>query len=260
LKKRQKSLEQHRKPITTFNIPSMWLIFGVVALWQAVSLFGIVDAFVLPPPTSVINALINDMELLFYHGRYTLFNAMLGLFISIVLGCFTAIVMDRFAWFSRAFYPILVLSQTVPYIAIAPLLVLWFGHGSTSQLILITLVCFFPVTVGMYDGLSNIKEEYLWVLSVMGGTYTKGLVFVKIPLAAPSFFSGAKIATTYCFVGAVIAEWLGGTRGLGVYMTRVRRTFEFDKMFAVIFVIVFISIVAIGVLKLIERKVIKDVI
>lgn len=251
MKKKQQNIINTLAPVC--------LLLFVGLFWQGASHLRLIDPFVLPPPISVARAFLSDIDLLIYHSIYTITNALVGLVIAIFTGSLVAILMDRFYLFSRAFYPILVLSQTVPYIAIAPLLILWFGHGMAPKIILVSLLCFFPIAVGLYDALHNLKKEYLYELEVTGGSYIKGLFYIKLPLSCHGFFSGTKIAVTYCFVGSVIAEWMGGTQGIGVYMTRVRRTFEFDKMFAVIFLVVIISILAVGILKIIERKVLENV-
>ncbi|MCL2033154.1 MAG: ABC transporter permease [Oscillospiraceae bacterium] len=236
------------------------MVAGIVLLWQAVSMLGVVDAFILPPPMAVLQAFCSDFTLLMGHSVSTLMQAFIGLSISIVAGYVAAVCMDRFDYWRKALYPMLILSQTVPYIAIAPLLVLWLGYGMAPKIVLVSLTCFFPIAVNVYDGIRGIHREYIDELSVMGGSYMEGLRFVKLPLSLPGFFSALKIATTYSFVGAVIAEWIGGTRGLGVYMTRVRRTFEFDKMFAVILLISLISLGLMGVVKFMEKRLTKDVI
>ena len=212
----------------------------------------------LPSPLSVAKAFCTDFSLLIKYSTYTLFEAFMGLFISILLGYLAAIGMDRFRYIRKALYPLLVLSQTVPYIAIAPLLVVWFGYGMAPKIILVVFTCFFPLAIGIYDGVKNIMSDYLDELQVLGGGYLQGVRYVKIPLSMAGFFSALKIAVTYCIVGTVIAEWIGGTTGLGVYMTRVRKSYEFDKMFAVIFFIVIISLILIGIVKFIEKKVLKD--
>jgi len=231
----------------------------VILIWQIITAFEIVDRFLLPPPIAVIRAFARDFPLLMHHAAHTLTQALAGLAIAIAMGYLAAIGMDRFAYIRGALYPLLVLSQTVPYVAIAPLLVLWLGYGMAPKIVLVSLACFFPIAVGVYDGIRGIPREYLDELSVLGGSYLEGLCFVKLPMSLPGFFSSAKIAVTYCFVGAVVAEWMGGTRGLGVYMTRVRRSFEFDKMFAVIFLIVIISLCLMWIVKLLERRAIKNV-
>ena len=236
------------------------LVAGVLLVWYITTARGMVDAFILPSPMSVIRAFVGDFALLMRHSAYTLSEAFAGLAISLGVAFIFTVGMERYLYWRKALYPLLVISQAVPYIAIAPLLVLWLGHGMAPRVVLVSLTCFFPLVIGLYDGISQIRQEYLDELQVMGGSYIAGLCFVKLPLGMPTFFSGFKIAATYSFVGAVIAGWVGGTTGLGVYMTRVRRTFEFDKMFAVILLIVIISLILMYVVKFLEKRLTRDVI
>jgi len=236
------------------------LVAGIFLVWLISTEGGFVYAFILPSPVAVARAFVADFHLLVRHGAVTLGEAVLGLLFSLLAAFVASVAMDRYTYWRKALYPVLVISQAVPYIAIAPLLVLWLGHGMEPRVVLVALTCFFPLVVGLYDGILHIRREYLEELQMMGGSHWAGLVRVKLPLAAPGFFSGLKIAATYSFVGAVIAGWVGGTTGLGVYMTRVRRTFEFDKMFAVIIFIVLISLLLMYGVKFLEKRLTKYVI
>ncbi|MBQ2995814.1 MAG: ABC transporter permease, partial [Oscillibacter sp.] len=149
----------------------------------------------------------------------------------------------------RAFYPILVITQTVPTVAIAPLLVLWFGYEMAPKVILIVIVTFFPVTVGLLEGFRSTDADAVNLLRSMGASRWQIFRYLKLPSALPQFFSGLRIAAAYAVVGAVISEWLGGFGGLGVYMTRVKQAFAFDKMFAVIFLI---SAISLGLMALVD--------
>jgi len=242
------------------NWQPLSLVVGILLAWHISTARGMVDAFILPSPISVIRAFTGDFALLMRHSAYTLSEAFAGLAISLGIAFVAVVGMDRYLYWRKALYPLLVISQAVPYVAIAPLLVLWLGHGMAPRVVLVSLTCFFPLVIGLYDGISKIRQEYLDELRVMGGSYIAGLCFVKLPLGMPAFFSGLKIAVTYSFVGAVIAGWVGGTTGLGVYMTRVRRTFEFDKMFAVILLIVIISLILMYGAKFLEKRLTRDVI
>lgn len=229
----------------------------IFAVWQLCSDFGAVPGFMLPSPVSVIRAFISDAGLLARHSVVTLSEAFAGLFISLVSAFFFSFVMDRFSVIKKALYPILVITQTVPAVAIAPLLVLWFGIGMTPKIILVAAVCFFPMTVGLLDGYASADPDQINLLRAMGAGKGQIFRFVKLPGAMTEFFSSFRIAVSYCVVGAVIAEWLGGTDGLGVYMTRVRRSYGFDKMFAVILLISVISLILACLVRLLEKKTLK---
>ncbi|MCL2741101.1 MAG: ABC transporter permease [Oscillospiraceae bacterium] len=235
------------------------VVLGLLAAWQLASSAGLVERFVLPPPTAVAGEFLAELPILAEHGAHTVLEAFLGLALSFALGYAFAIAMDRFAFLEKALHPVLVLSQTVPFVAMAPLLVLWLGFGMAPKVALVTLTCFFPVAVNVRDGIRGIGPEYLDELRVMGGTYLQGLVHVKVPMGLRGFFTALRTAVTYSFVGALVAEWMGGSKGLGVYMTRVRKSYEFGKMFAVILFVAVVSLAAMGAVRKLEGRVIERV-
>jgi ABC-type nitrate/sulfonate/bicarbonate transport system permease component len=209
-------------------------VAGVLVLWQLVCVLGLVPGFMLPAPTDVVVALVEDASLLASHAAITLAEAALGLVIGVALGFVLAVLMDRFATLRLALTPLVTLSQTIPTLAIAPLLVLWFGYGLAPKVLLVVISTFFPVAVSLLAGFESVDADQIALMRTMGASRRQVLLLVKIPAAADSFFSGLRISATYAIVGALIAEWLGGFAGLGVYMTRVRKSFSYDRMFAVI--------------------------
>ena len=178
----------------------------------------------------------------------------MGLFLGVCVGFCAAVLMDAFAVLYKAFYPLLVITQTIPSVAIAPLLVLWFGYEMTPKIVLIVISTFFPVTVGLLDGFRSADKDAIGLLRSMGANRLQIFRYIKFPSALPQLFSGLRIAAAYSVVGAVISEWLGGFGGLGVYMTRVKKAFAFDKMFAVIFLISAISLALMALVGFAEKK------
>lgn len=237
------------------NISSISLILIILILWQLLSSFKIVPEFLLPSPYSVIMSFFTDFNLLMYHLWITLAESMLGLFWGVLLGFICAVLMDKFDFFYRAFYPILILTQTIPTIAIAPLLVLWMGYEMLPKIVLIVIVTFFPISIGLYDGFKSADKDQINLLKAMGATNFDIFKYIKWPGSLNHFFSALKISVSYSVVGAVISEWLGGFRGLGVYMIRVKKSYSFDKMFAVIFLISALSLVLMFLVKLLQKKV-----
>lgn len=227
----------------------------LLGIWQLACSMGWVPSFMLPSPVAVVQALVGDWPLLMTHAATSLAEAGLGLAAGVALGLAAALVMDRFDVLYRAFYPIVVLTQTVPTVAIAPLLVLWFGYGMLPKVVLIVVSTFFPITVGLLEGLRSVDPDEIDLMRAMGATRLQIMRHVKLPAALPQFFSGLKISAAYAIVGAVIAEWLGGFSGLGVYMTRVRKAYSFDKMFAVIFLISALSLVLMWGVEALRRAV-----
>ena len=232
-----------------------WSAIAVIlAVWQLISGIGIVDSFLLPSPVSVVKAFIGEFPDLLGHSVITLSEAFLGLTCGILLGFVMAVLMDHFEVLYKAFYPILVLTQTVPTVAIAPLLVLWFGYEMMPKVILIVITTFFPIAVGLLNGFRSVDLDGVNLMRAMGAGRWQIFRYIKLPAAMSQFFSGLRISASYAVVGAVISEWLGGFSGLGVYMTRVRKAFAFDKMFAVIFLVSLISLLLMKAVDLIQKK------
>ena len=184
----------------------------------------------------------------------TLAEAFLGLGLGIALGFVIAVLMDQFDKLYQAFYPIIVLTQTVPTVAIAPLLVLWFGYEMAPKIILIMITTFFPITIGLLNGFKSVDSDSISLLRAMGAGRWQIFGHIKLPGAMSQFFAGLRISASYAVVGAVISEWLGGFGGLGVYMTRVKKAYSFDKMFAVIFLISIISLLLMKGVDLLQKK------
>ena len=164
-----------------------------------------------------------------------------------------AVVMDRFNIVRRMIYPLIVISQTIPTIAIAPLLVIWLGYKMLPKIILIVLVVFFPIAVSLLDGFSSADPDTIRLMQSMGARKMQIFRYVKLPNSLGQFFSSLKISVSYAVVSAVVSEWIGGTEGLGCYMTRVRKSFSSDKMFAVIILISVISLLLIWLTNVLQR-------
>lgn len=232
--------------------PSIIIVILLI-IWQTLSMVNIIPKFMLPSPIEVVRAFISDFPLLMEHTEITLIEAFLGLGLGIILGFAVAVIMDRFEYAYKMIYPVLVITQTIPTVAIAPLLVLWMGYGILPKIMLILLTSFFPITIGLLDGFRSVDKDMLNLLKTMGATSFQNFIHLKLPSSLGYFFAGLRISVSYSIIGAVVAEWLGGYDGLGVYMTRVRKSYSFDKMFAVIFLISGISLLLMYFVKKIQR-------
>ena len=239
---------------TTNKIWSCSAIVLLLIVWQTVSSLGIVDSFMLPSPVKVAKAFVEEFPTLMEHSVITLLEAFIGLALGILLGFVMAVLMDQFEVLYKAFYPLIILTQTIPTVAIAPLLVLWFGYEMTPKIILIVITTFFPIAVGLLNGFKSADTDSINLLRAMGAGRWQIFAHIKLPGAMSQFFSGLRISASYAVVGAVISEWLGGFGGLGVYMTRVKKAFSFDKMFAVIFLISIISLLLMKGVDLLQKK------
>lgn len=244
--------------IATHSRHSRWIaptltVSLVLIIWQAVCSVGLVPSFLLPSPVQVIRALVDDAPLLASHAGVTILEAIIGLALGVACGFIVAVLMDRFKLVYRALDPLITLSQTIPTVAIAPLLVLWFGYGLEPKILLVVLTTFFPITVALASGFRMVDPDVIDLMRTMNASRWQIFRYAKLPAAADQFFAGLRISATYAVVGAVVAEWLGGFTGLGVYMTRVRKSYSYDKMFAVILLISALSLLLMGLVSLLRR-------
>jgi len=239
---------------TTSKIWPVLAIAVILAVWQTASGTGLISKFMLPSPIDVVKTFIGEFPLLMSNAKVTLLEAFIGLLMGILTGFVMAVVMDRFDKVYQAMYPLIVLTQTIPTVAIAPLLVLWFGYEMVPKVILIVIVTFFPITVSLLDGFRAADKDTVSLMRSMGASKMQIFWFVKWPGSLSQFFASLRISVSYAVVGAVISEWLGGFEGLGVYMIRVKKAFAFDKMFAVIFLISAISLLLMWLVDLLQKK------
>jgi len=220
---------------------SLILIFLLIALWHISVSLHLVKDFVLPYPLDVVTTLYKIRGELFVHLRVTIQEAVYGLLFAIIFSIAFAFIMDQFSVVKKALFPIFLVSQTVPVILLAPLLSMWFGFGMFPKILVVILVCFFPIVVSLNEGLETVDRDEIDLMKSMGASYLQVFKLVKFPSAAISFFSGLKVAATYSFMGAVISEWMGGKEGLGIYYLRAKKSFDINRVFAVVLVIVLMS-------------------
>ncbi|AFM39325.1 ABC-type nitrate/sulfonate/bicarbonate transport system, permease component [Desulfosporosinus acidiphilus SJ4] len=224
------------------NIPALVFLLICLILWQIIVNLFKLPLWLIPSPAAVMKALWNTRELLWSHTLTTLYETTAGFVLSIALGLTAGVAMVLSPLLKRMFYPLMIVSQTVPLIAVAPLLILWLGYGLLPKIVTVVLVCFFPITVSLIDGLEVSDEDLLNLLKSMGASRWQILYMIRWPNALPSFFAGLKIAATYSVMGAVIGEWLGASSGLGVYLTRSSHSFRTDQVFAAIVAITVLSL------------------
>jgi ABC-type nitrate/sulfonate/bicarbonate transport system permease component len=223
------------------KIAPIVFILILLIIWEFIVNVGGIEKYILPAPTDVIKVLIKDFRTMIPHISATLYEGMVGFLIAIVLSIILAVIMDMVPLIKRALYPVLVISQTIPTVALAPLFIIWFGFGALPKIIVVVIVCFFPIVISIVDGLEGVDKDLINHFKLMGASKLNVFLHLKLPYGMINFFSGMRIAATYSIMGAVIGEWLGGDKGLGVYMTRARSAYALDKMFASIVIIVAIS-------------------
>lgn len=214
----------------------IWFGISIVIfllVWEAGCRFLGVPPFILPPPSAVVVSLWDlRASLVGVHLWATLKEVLLGLSISIVFGISLAFAMIRSRIVERLVYPYIVISQTIPIIALSPVFILWFGYDLSGKIAVTILFTFFPIVVNAYDGLRSTDKEMLQLLKTMGAT--NGQIFTKLqlPSSLPHFFSGLKVAATYSVAGATIGEWLGASEGLGYFGRRASGNFQAPALFA----------------------------
>lgn len=232
--------------------PLLLTAFALLA-WHVVAARSGLSAFILPSPADVARAGWETRSLLGASIGTTMLETGIGLAVALVLGVAIAAAMDLSTFLRRALYPILVASQTVQILAIAPLLIIWFGFGLLPKVIIVVLVCFFPLAVNTADGLASADPDLVALLRSMGARRRQIWRMVRLPAALPSFFSGLRVAVTYSVVGATIGEWVGGSAGLGLYMLRSKNALATDQVFVAIVITTAISIGLFALVYVIER-------
>lgn len=234
-------------------LPPLSVLGLATATWAAAAEVSGLASFILPSPAAVLAAGWETRSILLPALATTMTETVVGVVLAVALGAALAGAMDLSFLLRRALYPLLVASQTVQILAIAPLLILWFGFGLTSKVFIVVLICFFPLTLSMADGLASADPDLLALFRAMGARRGQIWRMVRLPAALPGFFSGLKIAVTYSVVGATIGEWVGGTEGLGLYMLRSKNALATDQVFVGILVTSGLSIALFLLVSLIER-------
>jgi putative hydroxymethylpyrimidine transport system permease protein len=242
-------------------LPPALVLAALIGLWEiAVQWDWIAEAlniepFLIPAPSDVADSLWQDRELLADNAWVTVQEVLLGFAIAAVLGFVFAVVLHLSDLLRRAFYPLLMASQTVPVIAIAPILVVWLGFGIGPKLAIIALVCFFPITVNTLDGLRSVDAELPRMMRTLYASRTQTLRRVEVPSALPFLFSGAKIAAVISVIGAVFGEWSGADEGLGHLILVSQAQLQTARVFAAVVVLSALAIAMFGLLALLERRV-----
>lgn len=233
--------------------PAIVLTVSLLAFWELYVRAGQISVTVLPTPSAIVQALVDNWDVISVHTLQTLLETVLGLAAATLLGLGLAILLDISVWVRRAVYPILVTSQTIPMIALAPLLLIWFGFDLGPKVIVVTLYCFFPIAVACADGLLGSDPDLVRLMQSMRASRWQTLWLVRLPGAMPSFFSGLRIAATYSVTGAIFGEYVGAYQGLGIYMQTSANSHAIVLVFAAILVTAILSLLLFGFVAVIER-------
>lgn len=230
------------------------VLIAVLGLgWYFVAEVSGLSAFILPSPVEAVRAGWETRDLLLNAVGTTLLATGIGLVFALTAGVGLAALMDFWPLAHRALYPILVVSQTIQILAIAPILIIWFGFGMTPTVLIVVLFCFFPLVINTADGLTSTKPELIALLKAMGASKWQIWRMVRLPSALPSFFSGLRLAVTYSVVAATIGEWVGGSPGLGLYLLRSKNALATDQVFIAMLITSLLSIALFMLVYGIER-------
>lgn len=233
--------------------PAALLLVGLVLAWEAAVRTLDIAPYILPAPSRVWDAFVRTRGTLPEHIVTTMREAVFGISYGAAVGALLAVVLAGVPLMRRVLYPVLVTSQTIPMIVLAPLLIVWFGFGETPKVVLVALWVFFPVTVAMTDGLLNADRELTDLVRSMGGTRWHVLRYVLFPSALPALLAGLKISAAYSVAAAVIAEYMGAQSGLGLYISRSAASFRTDQIFVAIGIIAAASIALFALVHLAAR-------
>jgi putative hydroxymethylpyrimidine transport system permease protein len=229
------------------------LLAVLLGAWQAYARLGGIDDFLLPAPTEVAQALWDDRALLWHDFTVTAGEVLLGIVVAIAAGVLCAVALHFSRTLRSTTYPLLVASQTVPVVIVAPLLVVWLGYDLAPKLAIIGLICFFPVTVTTLDGLAGVDPELRKLMRTLDASRLQAFRRVEAPSALPALFSGAKIAVAVAVIGAVLAEQAGSSDGLGHLILQAIPQFETARAYAAVAVLSAFAIALFGALALAER-------
>ncbi len=229
----------------------------LIILWQVSTQLFAISAYIVPSPISIIQVFITKWQTLLMHSIVTIFEAILGLILAIIIGLLIAICFKNIQFLRKLLMPYISSLQMIPSIAIAPLFAMWFGFGLFPKILLIVIFCSFPIIVNTVNSFDEVDQELLLYLKTLNATNSDLLRHLYIPSALPALFSGIRIATTYAMINAIFAEYMGAKYGLGVYLHRASSGFETGDVFAIIIVIVFISLSLLKLVDILARKIVK---
>jgi ABC-type nitrate/sulfonate/bicarbonate transport system permease component len=230
------------------------LLFGV---WEAISRMTSLPKWLLPAPSDIFIEGISNYTLYARDVVSTVKLTMIGFIIGTGFGLIVAIILHLLPSVKEAVYPLLILSQNIPIIVLAPLLIIWFGFGLFPKIIVITLVCFFPISIAALDGFRQTPAELRHYLDMAGARPSQIFWKLELPYALPVIFSGLKISATYSVMGAIISEWLGAESGIGVYMTLASSSFQTVRVFVAIFIIMILSLMFFCMIIGLEKLIVK---
>jgi len=238
-----------RRKRTGQFVEGVVIFVGFLVVWWLIVVLLKTPRYILPSPFIVARALWETRSFLWYHSLITLIEILSGFIIGIGLGAILALLLSSSKTLQKWFMPAIIISQSLPIFALAPILVLWFGFGMSSKIVATVLVIFFPVTTAFFDGLRRTEKSWLELAKTMGASPTSALIHVKLVAALPSLGSGVRVAAAIAPIGAIIGEWVGSSSGLGFVMLNANARLQAPTCFAALFIL---TIMAIGLWKVVD--------
>ncbi|MFW6075643.1 MAG: ABC transporter permease [Chloroflexota bacterium] len=232
---------------------SLLLLITLLGGWEIGVRINDTPRWFLPPPSAIATEMVGSRSLLLSHTWTTLQEVLIGYFLALAVGIGTALVIASSSIAERVVYPVIVASQAIPIVALAPILLIWFGFGLTPKIIVVVLLCFFPIAVNMADGLRNADRDAINLLRSMGADRWQILRMIRIPSSLPFLVSGARVAAAVSVIGAIVGEWVGASSGLGYLMTRAASQFLTARLFAAVAISAVIGITLFAAVALIGR-------
>jgi NitT/TauT family transport system permease protein len=237
-------------------LPAVILLLVTVALWEAAVRIFSISSFIIPAPTKIMQALAAQWGPLMHATAVTAGEILFGFLVSVGVGIALALVIVRFDWLGRALYPLVVLFQNVPKVALAPIFILWFGYGLVPKIGLILVIAFFPVTLSMLAGMQSVDNSLLALMNSVGAGPTQILLRIRVPHSLPSLMAGTKIAATLSVIGAIVGEFAGASDGLGYVIQFASTQLDTAQVFAALLLVSVLGIGFYYAAEILERAVV----
>lgn len=248
----KRSIKRRLKEII---IPFLFFIFLLIG-WELLVIILKIPVYLLPQPTKILYELIINFEKFLFHTGITMTEAILGYLIGNIIGFLVAVIFAHYRTIKKGFYPYAIALKTTPIIAMAPLLILWFGTGMTSKIVASAIVCFFPILVNTVKGLKAVDENSLDLFKSYSANKWQIFIKLSLPTALPYIFSALKISTGMAVVGAIVGEFVGANKGIGFIILTSTYHLETVTMFAAIIMSALIGVVFFWIIGLIEKKIV----
>lgn len=230
---------------------------GFLLLWEMTVRVLAIPIYLLPAPSQILAAMLQSYQLLLYHSFFTISEALIGIILAIIIGITLAIAMDYYPKFNQFIKPFITINQTIPTIVLAPLFVIWFGFGMSSKIYLVASMGSFPILINTLNGLESVNSDQIKLFKLMNASTIDTYWHLKLPTSLAALFAGIRITITYAFTTALLAEFMGAKNGLGIYLSRSLTSFNTPIVFAIVVIIVIVTLLMVEILNQIEKKLIK---